>query len=89
MATVGTVPKFCWSPKHEPMKIDRKQTSGQTTACVAAISETNGVEHVSYFKHSVDSTKFIKFLVALHKKCEDRRICIFFDQLGVHRSRLV
>ena len=62
MATVGIIPKLCWSPQKESMNIDRRQTSGQTTACVAAISKTYGVEHISFFKRSVDSLKFIKFL---------------------------
>ena len=59
MVTVGTIAEKCWSPKNEPFKIDRKQTSGETTACLAGISKVNGVEHVRYFKRSVDIKKFI------------------------------
>ncbi len=83
------MPKKSWTPKRNPIEIDLKQTSGETIACITAISETNGVEHVSYFKRSVDTAKFVKFLTELGKKCENRKICIFFDQLGVHRANLV
>jgi len=61
----------------------------KTTAVIAAISKLNGVEHFEMFNYSVDKHKFAKFLVGLRKRCGQRPICIFFDQLGVHRSRVV
>ena len=79
MITVNTVSKACWTLKGQLIKIDKKQTNCQTTACVAAISQANGVEHVSFFKRSVNTDKFIQFLEELSEKCQDRKICIFFD----------
>ena len=38
---------------------------------------------------SIDTEKFIKYLVELRKAHKDKKIAIFFDNLGVHRSYVV
>ena len=73
----------------KPIKVDLKSVNGQTTACVAAISESGGVELVSYFGRSIDRWDFVKFLDILHKKLNGRKVCLFFDQLSVHRAHVV
>ena len=41
------------------------------------------------FKRSVDTDKFIQFLVALVKKIDGRPVSLLMDQLSVHRSNRV
>ena len=71
------------------MKIDKKWIDSQSIACVAAISEDQGVDLVHYHKRSIDSFDFAKFLKAIREKYPDDLICCFFDQLRVHTSNHV
>ena len=89
MCTVGTVPKTCWSRKKFPMEIDRKLYGGQTIASCAAITQEDGMIHVSYFKRALDRYDFMKFLRELSTKLTGQRVCIFMDQLPVHRTIVV
>jgi transposase len=51
-----------------------------------AISADNGVEHISYFRRSLDADDFVKYLKELRVKLGDEKVCLFMDQLSVHRS---
>ena len=89
MCTVGTLPKKCWSMKYKPMNIDRKDFNKETIAVCAGISQDGGVEHVGYFKRSLDQYDFSKFLNDLKKEIGDDKVCIYMDQLRVHTAHSV
>ena len=89
MCTVGTIPKQHWSSKLHPMKIDKKWYNSESVACVAGISEAHGLELVKYYKRAIDRFDFIDYLTKLKEEVLEEKICIYFDQLGVHRAGLV
>ena len=61
----------------------------ETIAVLAAISKENGLDHVSIFKQSVNIPKFKEFLQDLRDKYFFEDICIYMDNLAVHRSNHV
>jgi transposase len=60
-----------------------------TQAVIGAISIKDGLELTLIKEYSITSESFIQFLKALRRKCPERRICLFLDNLSVHKSNLV
>lgn len=74
---------------NNPLSIEQKQTTIAPIAVLAMISESNGIELVSIFEQSVDRFKFESSLIKLREKNQYKKICIFLDNLSVHRSKVV
>ena len=51
------------------------------------ISYENGREHFQIFPKSVDGAKFREYLERLRAANGDEKICLFLDNLSVHRSK--
>ena len=58
-------------------------------ALILAVSEENGLEYNELFKKSVNTEKFIQYLVNLRNANLYQRIAIFMDNLSVHKTLLV
>jgi len=69
--------------------MDLKSLNSKPVAVVAAITAEHGVLTWLAFDFSVDIPKFLQFLKHLLKAAKGRKICVFMDNLHVHRSELV
>ena len=56
---------------------------------IAAISAEMGVDLVMIFKKSINITKFKIFIEELRSKYVFEDICIYMDNLSVHRSKAI
>ena len=54
---------------------------------LAGVSMDHGVEKVMIFEDSVNKWKFKVFAQALREENKNDKICIYFDNLAVHRSK--
>ena len=86
MVTKKTVPTHDWAAKYDNVKIDYAQFDTGAVAAVAAISAERAVDHVSLFDFSVNRDKFKLFLQELRDKYFFDDICLYLDNLSVHRS---
>ena len=57
-------------------------------ACCAAVSERHGLDLLMMWEKSVNTDKFHAFLKRLRSKYQFRRICIYMDNLSIHRSKI-
>ena len=89
MVTKSTIATHEWSAKNNNYKIDMKSFGKETIAVLAAISKENGLDHLAIFKQSVNIPKFKEFLQDLRDKYFFEDICIYMDNLAVHRSNHV
>ena len=89
MVTKSTMPTHEWSHKYHNMEISYHQFAKQSIAVLAAVSSERGVDLVSLFKDSVNITKFKMYLQDLRDKYIFDDICLYMDNLSVHRSKVV
>ena len=83
----STIPTHAYSLKNQPIMIDYNQFHARTIAVLAAISEERGVDLVMQFKDSINKEKFKIFLDNLRAKYFFDDICIYMDNLSVHKSK--
>jgi hypothetical protein len=67
--------------------MDLKRLNQKPVAVIAAITAEHGMLTWMSFEFSVDIPKFLNFLNHLLKVCKGRKICVFMDNLYVHRSQ--
>ena len=79
--------KFEWAAKHENMAIDEKLLNEPTKALLMGISAENGVEQYRIFDKSVNIKKFHQYLQMVRDAHGDQKVCLFMDNLSVHRSK--
>ena len=89
MVTKSTIDTHEWSSMNYNYEMDMKSYGKETLAILAAISKEYGVEHISTFKFSVNIPKFKVFLQDLRDKFFFEDICIYMDNLAIHRSKQV
>ena len=51
------------------------------------ISKEEGVEQWKIFPKSVDTDKFLQYLDLVRKANGQKKICLFMDNLSVHKTR--
>lgn len=56
---------------------------------LAGVSAERGVDLIMQFKQSVDIPKFKVFLEQLRARYFFEDICIYFDNLAIHRSKAI
>ena len=66
--TKSTIPSHDWSRKRHYLRIDYRTYHRKTFAAVGAISLEEGVELIEVFDRSVDSAKFIQFLIKIRQQ---------------------
>ena len=54
---------------------------------LVGISKENGVDKVMIFDDSINKWKFKVFIQTLRETIMNEKICIYFDNLSVHRSK--
>ena len=89
MWTKSTIPTHEWSIKNKPLQIDIKDYARDTIAAIVGVSEQMGLDIIMQFKDSVNVRKFLVFLHELRSKYFFCDLCIYFDNLAVHRSHIV
>ena len=86
MITRTSVKPTEWARKKENMTFDGAKLNEPTLALLAAISKDKGLEHWQLFPKSVNVTKFKEWLAGLKAANSDEKLCLFMDNLGVHRA---
>ena len=66
-----------------------KHLNRETIAVLAGVSLEYGVDLVKTFPNSVNIPKFKTYLEELRSKFLFEDLCIFMDNLAVHRSRII
>ena len=89
MFTRKTVPLIEWAAKHSNIEVEEDTINEPAYALLMSISANSGVELAKVYKKSVNIEKFLKYIEELRAKTEGRKICIFMDNLSVHRSKKV
>lgn len=89
MFTRKTVPLAEWTLPKENMSVDQDRLNEPTLALLAGISKEKGLEHCQVFKKSVDGDKMVDYLGKLRAANPDDKICLFMDNLRVHKSEKV
>ena len=89
MVTKSTIATHEWSAKNNNYEIDMKSYGKETWAVLAGISKEYGLDYISIFKQSVNIPKFKEFIQNLRDKYFFEDICIYLDNLAVHRSNEV
>ena len=89
MFTTRTQPQHTWSAVNSPLKMDYKNVQSKSTAVIAAISLSRGVELFRMEPRSINIKRFLVFLDALRRNRWADDVALFVDQLSVHRSNIV
>ena len=89
MVTKSTIATHDWSAKNQNYKIDMKSFGKESIAVLAAISKEYGIDHTGIYNKSVNIPKFKEFLQNLRDKYFFEDICIYLDNLAVHRRNEV
>ena len=89
MITKSTIATHEWSNKNNNYKIDMKHYAKYTVAVMAGISKEYGLDIISTYDRSINIPKFKEFLQNLRDKYFFEDICIYMDNLSVHRSNEV
>ena len=87
--TTKTIRLVEYTKKSEHLKIPLALTNQPVLALIFAMSAEKGVEEYAIYQDSINQNKFAEYLVKLRRANEFQRIAIFFDNLSVHRTRLV
>jgi len=87
--TKSTIPTHEYSLKNQVIQIDYAQFHHRTIAVLAAISQQVGLDHIMLFDDSVNIPKFKQFIEELRAKYLAHDLCIYMDNLSVHKSNAV
>ena len=78
-----------YSRKNSNVEVDLDTINEPAHALILAVSNESGVVAWKVYKKSVNVTKFLDYIELLHQQTLGRNVCIFWDNLAVHRSRTV
>ena len=87
MFTKHTRNDITWSGPRDHIECDLQTLNMTPIACCVAVSERHGLDLVKMWPKSVDTTKFHEYLDELKTKYPERKMCIYLDNLGIHRSK--
>ena len=68
------------------MEIDQQLFNMSPLACCVAVSERHGLDLCMIWPKSVNTERFSTFLHRLRAKFPFRRMCIYMDNLSVHKA---
>ena len=86
MFTRRSIRKREFSARHTNINVDYSQMNIKTTATIAGISMQQGLVHWKNYDKSVNTDKFIEYLIILRKKFGSKKIACFLDNLRVHHT---
>ena len=69
------------------MKYDMRDVNIKPIACVVAVSQKYGLDLLMMWPNSITNDRFHTFVKQLRKKYQFRRMCLYMDNLSIHRSR--
>ena len=76
-----------WSKKGLNMEVNNHLLNEKTQALLMGISYEKGVEQWKIFPKSVDTDKFIRYLEMVREANGNKKITLFMDNLGVHKTK--
>ena len=76
-----------WSKSKSCVSYDLQQINHKAIACCAAVSERGGLDLLMMWEKSVNTEKFHTFLKRLRAKYPFRKMCLYMDNLGLHKSK--
>ena len=68
------------------MRVDTARLDEPCLSLLASISKEKGIEHYRIFPKSVNIPRFKEWLRELRERNGEAKICLFMDNLSVHRS---
>ena len=89
MITKSTIPSHEYTSSNYRFELNQQDLNARPIAVLAAVSQEAGVDLVMTFKDSINISKFIIFIEELRRTYYYGDLCIYFDNLAVHRSLLV
>ena len=75
-----------WSNKYQNISYDYKEYDTSCIACCVAVSERYGLELMMMWANSVNTVKYHAFIRRLRAMHPFRRICLYMDNIGFHKS---
>ena len=86
MFTKHTYELMTWSTKNQNVEVDQRYLNMKPLACCVAVSERYGLDLLMIWPYSINRSRFQTFAKKLRAKYPFRRMCIYMDNLSVHRS---
>ena len=86
MFTKHTYETETWSVKRQNVEIDQQHFNMTPLACCVAVSERHGLDLCMIWPKSVNTQRFQTFLRRLRAKYPFRRMCLYMDNLSVHKA---
>jgi hypothetical protein len=87
--TFNTVRKKAWFSKNGNLKVSQESRNMNALALIAAIESERGLVSYAIHEGSINSEKFIAFLEQLKEHMSCPEICLYLDNLSVHRTKAV
>jgi transposase len=87
--TFHTIKKRAWYSKLENLKVSQESRQMKPLALVAAIESDRGLVSYAIREGSINAESFIEFLVQLKEHMSCPEICLFLDNLSVHKTKKV
>ena len=89
MFTRKSVPKIEWAQRKANLEVDMDKLNEPAYALLLAVSAERGVVCQKTFKKSVNVEKCLDWIQKLGAENPDKKLCLFWDNLAVHRSKTV
>ena len=86
MFTRSTVPRTEYCLPKQNVTVDKNWINEPTMAVLSGISREKGQELFMLFPKSVNVPKFKEYLTKLREENGDKKICLFMDNLSVHKA---
>ena len=78
-----------WAKAGRPLSVKARWPSGPVIAVMGAISATKGLVAAKYKENAFNGDDFYDFLKELRAEVDaDKKIGLFLDNCGIHRSNL-
>ena len=87
--TFNTIRKKAWFRKKDNLKVSQESRNMNALSLIAAIESERGLVSYAIHEGSINSDKFIAFLEQLKEHMSCPEICLYLDNLSVHRTKAV
>ena len=84
--TRSTVPRTEYCLQNRNVTVNKDWINEPTVAVLSGISRERGQELFMQFPKSVNVPKFKEYLTKLREKNGNTKVCIFMDNLSVHKA---
>ena len=87
--TKTTLPRKTYAVKGANVSVYQKDLGNVYRSALAAISTEGNVEHLMVVEKAINQNRFVSFLKKLRQKLGNEKICLFLDNLQVHKTKKV